>query len=62
MADTQTVETFDAPELGKTFLYSTPTQKHMGRKEVHQKTLPQTAAPTQAGENRTSIVVQAAGR
>jgi hypothetical protein len=62
MADTQTVETFDAPELGKTFLYSTPTQKHMGRKEVHQKTLPQTATPTQASENRTSIVVQAAGR
>jgi hypothetical protein len=62
IADTQTIETLDAPELGKTFIYSTPTQKHMGRKEVHQKTLPQTAAPTQASENRTSIVVQAAGR
>ena len=62
IADTQTVETFDAPELGKTFVYSTPTQKHMGRKEAHQKTAPQTAPATQSSENRTSIAVQAAGR
>ena len=62
MADTQTVETFDAPELGKTFVYSTPTQKHMGRKEAHQKTAPQTAPATQSSENRTSIAIQAAGR
>lgn len=62
IADRQTVETFDAPELGKTFVYSTPSQKHMARKEVHQKTAPQTAPATQAGENRTSIAVQASGR
>ena len=62
IADTQTVETFDAPELGKTFVYSTPTQKHMGRKEAHQKTTPQTSPATQSSENRTSIAVQAAGR
>lgn len=62
IADTQTVETFDAPELGRTFVYLTPTQKHMGRKEAHQKTPPQTAPATQASENRTSIAVQAAGR
>jgi hypothetical protein len=62
IADTQTVQTFDAPELGKTFVYSTPTQKHMGRKEAHQKTAPQTAPATQSSENRTSIAIQAAGR
>ena len=62
IADTQTVQTLDAPELGKTFVYSTPTQKHMGRKEAHQKTAPQTAPATQSSENRTSIAIQAAGR
>jgi hypothetical protein len=62
IADTQTVETFDAPEIGKTFVYSTPTQKHMGHKEAHQKTAPQTTPATQSSENRTSIAIQAAGR
>lgn len=62
IADMQTVETFDAPELGLTFVYSTPSQKHAGRKEAHQKTVPQTAPATQASENRTSIAVYAAGR
>jgi hypothetical protein len=62
IADTQTVETFDAPEIGKTFVYLTSAQKHMGRKEAHQKTAPQTAPATQASDNRTSIAVQAAGR
>jgi len=62
IADTQTVETFDAPEIGKTFVYSTPTQKHMGHKEAHQKTAPQTAPATQSSENRTSISIHAAGR
>lgn len=62
IGDRQTVQTFDAPELGKTFVYSTPTQKHMGHKEAHQETPPQTAPATQASQNRTSIAVQAAGR
>jgi hypothetical protein len=62
IADTPTVKTLDAPELGKTFVYSTPSQKHMGPKEAHQKTAPQTAPATQASENRTSIAIQAAGR
>jgi len=62
IADVQTVQTFDAPELGKTFVYFTPTQKHAGHKEAHQKTVPQTAPATQASENRTSIAVYAAGR
>jgi len=62
IADTQTVKTFDAPELGKTFVYWTPAQKHMGRKEAHQKAAPQTAPATQSSENRTSIAIQTAGR
>jgi hypothetical protein len=62
IADAQTVQTFDAPELGRTFVYFTPTQKHAGHKEAHQKTATQTAPTTQASENRTSIAVYAAGR
>ena len=62
IAGVQNVETFEAPELGLTFSYDTPKQKHMGRKEAHQKMAPQTASPSQASENRTSISVQAAGR
>jgi hypothetical protein len=62
IADVQTVETFNAPELGRTFFYSTPKQKHVGHKEAHQKTAPQPAPATQASENRTSIQVRTAGR
>jgi hypothetical protein len=62
IADVQTVQTFDAPELGLTFIYSTPTQKHAGRKVVGQKTVPQTAPATQASQNKTSIEVHTAGR
>jgi len=62
IGDRQTVQTFDAPELGKTFVYWTPAQKHMGRKEAHQKAAPQTAPATQSSENRTSIAIRAAGR
>jgi hypothetical protein len=62
IADVQTVQTFDAPGLGLTFVYHTPTQKQAGHKEVHQKTVPQTAPATEASESRTSIPVYAAGR
>jgi hypothetical protein len=62
IADVQTVQTFDAPELGLTLVYFTPTQKHMGRKEAHQKTASQTTPATKVSENRTSIAVYAAGR
>ena len=62
IGDVQTVQTFDAPELGRTFSYFTPAQKHTGHKEAHQKTAPQTAPATQSSENRTSIAVHAAGR
>jgi hypothetical protein len=62
IADVQNVETFEAPELGLTFSYGTPTQEHMGRKEAHQKMAPQTAPASQVSENRTSIAVRTAGR
>jgi hypothetical protein len=62
IADVQTVQTFEAPGLGVTFSYATPTQKHMGRKEARQKTVPQTAPASQASENKTSIEVRIAGR
>ena len=62
ISDVQTVETLDAPEIGKTFSYWTPSQKHAGHKEAHQKTGPQTAPATQSSENRTSIEVRATGR
>jgi hypothetical protein len=62
IADVQTVQTFDAPELGRTFVYFTPAQNHVGNKEAHQKTASQTAPATKVSENKTSIAVHAAGR
>jgi hypothetical protein len=62
IAGVQTVQTFEAPELKLTFIYPTPTQKHMGRKEVRQKPVPPTAPASQVSENRTSIEVHTAGR
>jgi hypothetical protein len=62
IADVRTVQTFDVPELGLSFIYSTPAQKHMGRKEAHQKPLPQTGPASQVSENKTSIEVHTAGR
>ena len=61
-ADVYSVATFDAPELGLTFTYWTPKQKHMSSKVAHQKAAPQAAPATQAAENITSIPVYAAGR
>ena len=63
IADVQNVETFEVPELGLTFSYATPKQKHMGRKEARQKMpTPRTAPASQASENKTSIEVHTAGR
>jgi hypothetical protein len=63
IADVQNVQTFEAPELGLTLSYSTPSQKHMGHNLAHQKTMPQTAPGTQVSENKTSsIAVQIASR
>ena len=62
ITDVHTVQTFEAPELGVTFTYWTPTQKHVGRKEARQKTLPQAAPASQASENRISVEVRTPGR
>ncbi len=63
IADVQNVETFEAPELGRTFSYWTPKQKNMGHKEARQKTMPQTAPASQVSENKTtSIEVRSTGR
>jgi len=56
----ETVTTFEVPELGLTFTYASPKQKHMGSKEARQKTAPQTAPSSQASENRTTIEVRTA--
>ena len=62
IADVYSVETFDAPELGLTFTYSTPRQKHMSSKVARQKAVPQAGPATQATENKTTVPVYAAGR
>jgi len=62
IADVYSVETFDAPELGLTFTYWKPTQKHTSSNGAHQKTVAQAAPATQGTENKTSIAVYAAGR
>ena len=64
IADVQNVETFEAPELGRTFSYATPKQKQMGRKEARRKMpTPQTAPASQVTENKTtSIEVRSADR
>jgi len=56
-----TVQTFEVPELGVTFSYLTPTQKHLEHQEARQKTVPLTA-PASPSENKTSIEVHTAGR
>jgi RNA polymerase sigma-70 factor (ECF subfamily) len=45
-----TAQTFEAPELGVTFTYWTPTQKHMGRREAGQKAVLQTVPASQVRE------------
>jgi hypothetical protein len=62
IADVYTVQTFEAPELGVTFTYWRPKQKHAEHKEARQKTVPQTAPASQVSENKTSIAVHTAGR
>jgi hypothetical protein len=62
IADVHSVQTFEAPELGVTFTYWTPSQKHLGQKEARQKTVPQAAPASQASETNTSIEVHTTGR
>ena len=53
-----TVRTFEAPELGVIFSYLTPIRKHLGHREVSQKSVSQTASASQA---KTSIELHTAG-
>ena len=62
ITDWHTVQTFEVPELGVTFTYWTPKQRHAERKEAHQKAAPQTAPASQASESRISVEVRPAGR
>ena len=62
VGDVRSVQTFEAPELGVTFTYWTPSQKHLGRKVTGQKTVPQAGPASQASETHTSIAVHTAGR
>jgi hypothetical protein len=62
IADKRTIQTLDAPELGVTFIYWTPTKKYAESKEARQKSLQQTAPASQVSENKTSIAVHTSGR
>jgi hypothetical protein len=62
ISDVHTIKTFEAPELGVTFSYYTPKEKHMAPKEVRHKGLSQTEPATQVSQNKMSIAVQSSGR
>src|ERR1700751_1537424 len=61
---TPTVQKFEAPGLGMTFVYRTPPQKRLGSKEARQKAVPQPASgsASQVTENKTFFEVHTAGR
>jgi hypothetical protein len=61
-SDVPTIKTFEAPELGVTFTYFTPKQKHMAPKEVRHKALPQTEPGSQVSANTMSVAVYPSGR
>ena len=62
IAGEQSVQTFEAPELGLTFSYATPTPKHLGGNGARQKTVPHTVTDSQISKNKTSIQVRSSGR
>jgi hypothetical protein len=62
IADSYIVQTFEAPGLGVTFTYWTPSQTLMGRKEARHKAVSQTAPASQVSENQMSVAVHTAGR
>jgi hypothetical protein len=57
ISDVHTIRTFEAPELGVTFMYFTPKQKDVTSKEVRHKSVPQTEPATQVSANKLSISV-----
>ncbi len=62
ISDVHAIKTFEAPELGVTFSYFTPKEKHMAPKEVRHKGVPQTEPASQVSDNKISIAVQPSGR
>jgi len=62
LSDVPTIKTFEAPELGVTFTYFTPKQKHVAPKEVRHKGLPQTEPASQVSASTMSIAVHPSGR
>jgi hypothetical protein len=61
-SDVPTIKTFEAPELGVTFTYFTPKQKHMAPKEVRHNGSPQTEPASQVSASTMSIAVHPSGR
>jgi hypothetical protein len=62
ISDVHTIRTFEAPELGVTFMYFTPEQTHVTSKEVRHKNVPQTGSAAQVSANKVSILVHPLGR
>lgn len=62
ISDVHAIKTFEAPELGVTFTYFTPKDKHTAPKEVRHKGVPQTEPASQVSENKMSIAVETSGR
>jgi len=62
IADVHTIKTFEAPELGVTFMYFTPKQKHVTPEQVHHKGAPQTEPASQVSASKMFISVHASGR
>jgi hypothetical protein len=57
-----TVQKFEAPGLGLSFVYWTPKQKLLESKEARQKPAPQGASASQVTENKTFVEVHTTGR
>ncbi len=62
ISDVPTVQTFDAPELGVSFRYWTPSQKRARYREARQKPAPDNTSGSQVSENKTSVPVHSQGR
>jgi hypothetical protein len=62
VADIHAIRNFEAPELGVTFTYFTPKDKHVAPKEVRHKGVSQTEPASQVSENKMSIAVETSAR
>jgi hypothetical protein len=62
ISDVHIIKNFEAPDLGVTFSYYTPKEKHTAPKEVRHKGLSQTEPATHVSQNKMPISVQPLGR